>query len=98
MSFISNKSQKTPHSVIREMFAMQAGLDNVISFALGEPDFTAPQHVIDATVASLQRGETHYTPTPVFRLCGRRCPISINAAVWSTSPARSSSAQVPSVC
>ena len=62
MSFISNKSQKTPHSVIREMFAMQAGLDNVISFALGEPDFTAPQHVIDATVASLQRGETHYTP------------------------------------
>ena len=62
MSFISNKSQKTSHSVIREMFAMQAGLDNVISFALGEPDFTAPQHVIDATVASLQRGETHYTP------------------------------------
>ena len=62
MSFISNKSQKTPHSVIREMFAMQEGLDNVISFALGEPDFTAPQHVIDATVASLQRGETHYTP------------------------------------
>lgn len=62
MSFISNKSQKTPHSVIREMFALQTGLDNVISFALGEPDFTAPQHVIDATVASLQRGETHYTP------------------------------------
>ena len=44
------------------MFALQTGLDNVISFALGEPDFTAPQHVIDATVASLQRGETHYTP------------------------------------
>lgn len=62
MSFISNKSQKTPYSVIREMFALQTGLDNVISFALGEPDFTAPQHVIDATVASLQRGETHYTP------------------------------------
>ena len=64
MSFISNKSQKTPHSVIREMFALQTGLDNVISFALGEPDFTAPQHVIDATVASLQRGETHYPVTP----------------------------------
>ena len=62
MSFISEKSKKIPGSMIREMFAMQAGLDNVISFALGEPDFTAPQHVIDATVASLQRGETHYTP------------------------------------
>ena len=62
MSFISNKSQNTPHSVIREMFAMQTGLDNVVSFALGEPDFDAPKHVVDAAVASLQRGETHYTP------------------------------------
>ena len=62
MSFISEKSKKIPGSMIREMFAMQDGMTDVISFALGEPDFTAPQHVIDATVASLQRGETHYTP------------------------------------
>lgn len=62
MSFVSEKSQATPRSVIREMFAMQAGLSDVVSFALGEPDFTAPQHVIDATVASFRRGETHYTP------------------------------------
>lgn len=62
MSFVSEKSKNTPRSVIREMFAMQAGMENVVSFALGEPDFTAPQHVIDATVASFQRGETHYTP------------------------------------
>lgn len=64
MSFVSEKSKGTPRSVIREMFAMQTGLDNVVSFALGEPDFTAPKHVIDATVASFQRGETHYTPNP----------------------------------
>lgn len=62
MSFISEKSKSTPRSVIREMFAMQSGLEDVISFALGEPDFTAPEHVIAATVASFQRGETHYTP------------------------------------
>lgn len=62
MSFVSEKSKNTPRSVIREMFAMQTGMENVVSFALGEPDFTAPQHVIDATVASFQRGETHYTP------------------------------------
>ena len=62
MSFISEKSKKIPGSMIREMFAMHDGMTDVISFALGEPDFTAPQHVIDATVASLQRGETHYTP------------------------------------
>lgn len=62
MSFISEKSKQTPRSMIREMFAMQAGLDNVISFALGEPDFDAPPQVVAATVASLQRGETHYVP------------------------------------
>ena len=62
MSFVSEKSKKTPRSVIREMFAMQTGLTDVVSFALGEPDFTSPKHIIDATVASFQRGETHYTP------------------------------------
>jgi aminotransferase len=62
MSFVSEKSKKTPRSVIREMFAMQTGLEDVVSFALGEPDFTSPKHIIDATVASFQRGETHYTP------------------------------------
>ena len=62
MSFVSEKSKSTPRSVIREMFAMQTGLEDVVSFALGEPDFTAPKHVIDATIASFQRGETHYTP------------------------------------
>ncbi|BAL00086.1 aspartate aminotransferase [Oscillibacter valericigenes Sjm18-20] len=62
MSFVSEKSKRIPGSMIREMFAMQTGMENVVSFALGEPDFTAPKHVIDATVASFQRGETHYTP------------------------------------
>lgn len=60
MSFVSEKSKKTPRSVIREMFAMQTGMKDVVSFALGEPDFTAPKHVIEATVASFNRGETHY--------------------------------------
>ncbi len=62
MSFISEKSKQVPGSMIRKMFAMQTGMTDVVSFALGEPDFTAPQHVIDAAVASLRRGETHYTP------------------------------------
>lgn len=62
MSFVSEKSKGMPRSVIREMFAMQTGLEDVVSFALGEPDFTTPKHIIDATIASFQRGETHYTP------------------------------------
>lgn len=62
MFFVSEKSKGMPRSVIREMFAMQTGLEDVVSFALGEPDFTTPKHIIDATIASFQRGETHYTP------------------------------------
>jgi len=62
MSFISEKSKSTPRSQIREMFAMQTGLDNLVSFALGEPDFAAPQNAIEAAIASFERGETHYTP------------------------------------
>ncbi|NJD76097.1 MAG: pyridoxal phosphate-dependent aminotransferase [Candidatus Methanoperedens sp.] len=37
---------------------------DIISFSLGEPDFTTPGHIIDAAKASLDRGETHYTPSP----------------------------------
>lgn len=37
---------------------------DIISFSLGEPDFTTPVHIIDAAKASLDRGETHYTPSP----------------------------------
>lgn len=37
---------------------------DIISFSLGEPDFTTPGHIIEAAKASLERGETHYTPSP----------------------------------
>ncbi len=37
---------------------------DIISFSLGEPDFTTPLHIIEAAKASLERGETHYTPSP----------------------------------
>lgn len=38
--------------------------NDVISFSLGEPDFDTPKHIIDEAKASLDRGETHYTPSP----------------------------------
>src|SRR5659263_628837 len=37
---------------------------DIISFSLGEPDFNTPEHIVDAAKASLDRGETHYTPSP----------------------------------
>lgn len=38
------------------------GID-VISFALGEPDFDTPRHIVEAAFEALNAGYTHYTPT-----------------------------------
>lgn len=38
------------------------GID-IISFSVGEPDFTTPKNIIDACKDSLDKGFTHYTPS-----------------------------------
>ncbi|MCK4725005.1 MAG: pyridoxal phosphate-dependent aminotransferase, partial [Anaerolineales bacterium] len=48
-------------SGIRKFFDIVATMDDVISLGIGEPDFTTPEPVLQAGIASLQRGETHYT-------------------------------------
>lgn len=62
MSFISEKSKSTPSSIIREFVGISYKYDNVLSFGFGQPDFVTPKHILDAAVASLQRGETFYAP------------------------------------
>lgn len=37
---------------------------DIVSFAIGEPDFDTPQRVKDAAIRALQEGATHYTPSP----------------------------------
>lgn len=44
----------------KEMIA--SGID-VISLAVGEPDFATPAHITQAAVDALNRGETHYAPS-----------------------------------
>ena len=36
---------------------------DVILLSIGEPDFAAPPHVVDALVDSIQRGRNYYTPS-----------------------------------
>ncbi len=38
------------------------GID-IVSFSMGEPDFTTPSNIIDAACDSLHNGFTHYTPS-----------------------------------
>jgi aminotransferase len=59
---ISRIANEVTASPIRKMFNIAATMEDVISFAVGEPDFMTPQNIVDEAVRSLQRGETHYTP------------------------------------
>jgi aminotransferase len=50
-----------PPSGIRRFFDILATMDDVISLGVGEPDFDTPAPIVEAGIASLRRGRTHYT-------------------------------------
>jgi aminotransferase len=60
-SFISNRVQQVPPSGIRRFFDIAATMGDVISLGIGEPDFVTPEAVLEAGIASLRAGHTHYT-------------------------------------
>ncbi|MCP4415469.1 MAG: aminotransferase class I/II-fold pyridoxal phosphate-dependent enzyme, partial [Chloroflexi bacterium] len=60
-NFISDRVAATPPSGIRKFFDIAANMKDVISLGIGEPDFVTPKPILQAGVASLQRGETGYT-------------------------------------
>ncbi len=71
---ISTRAQSVKPSATLAMAArakaMRAEGVNVLSFSAGEPDFDTPSNIKDAAKASLDRGETKYTPvagTPALR-------------------------------
>lgn len=58
----SSVAESIPDSKIRSMMVRAAEIPDVISFAVGEPDFAPPQAAIDATKDALDRHETKYSP------------------------------------
>lgn len=48
-------------SGIRKFFDLASTMKDVVSLGVGEPDYAAPDKVIDACIASLKRKETSYT-------------------------------------
>ncbi|MEL6544263.1 MAG: pyridoxal phosphate-dependent aminotransferase [Myxococcota bacterium] len=65
---ISTRAQAVKPSATLAMAArakaMRAEGVNVLSFSAGEPDFDTPENIKNAAIASLDRGETKYTPVP----------------------------------
>jgi aminotransferase len=59
--FLSRTVRDMPPSGIRRFFDMLNEMKDVISLTIGEPDFTTPEPITRAAIASLEAGETHYT-------------------------------------
>lgn len=49
-------------SGIRRLFALTQHMPGLISLGIGEPDFTPPEHVLEAARQAMAEGKTHYTP------------------------------------
>lgn len=62
MADVSVRTKGITPSEIRFMVNLARGRENCISFALGEPDFTAPEHVVEAACKAMQEGKTKYAP------------------------------------
>lgn len=58
---IAPNVQAMKPSGIRKFFDIAAQVKGVLSLSIGEPDFAAPDKVLDAMKASLDRKETSYT-------------------------------------
>ena len=60
-SFLANRVQHIPPSGIRRFFDIAVTMEDVISLGIGEPDFVTPDFIIEAGMASMRAGHTHYT-------------------------------------
>ena len=61
-NYLSTMTQTLPPSGIRKFWEKAMAMDDVISLCVGEPDYIPPQPVLDALVASVERGETNSSP------------------------------------
>jgi aspartate aminotransferase len=55
---------ETAFTVLGRARELEASGRKVVHLEIGEPDFDTPQHIRQAGIEAIQRGETHYTPTP----------------------------------
>lgn len=53
---------ETAFEVLARARALEAQGREVIHFEIGEPDFATPKFIVDAGIAALREGQTHYSP------------------------------------
>ncbi|MGE0014900.1 MAG: pyridoxal phosphate-dependent aminotransferase [Candidatus Methanomethylophilaceae archaeon] len=64
---VSERLKNIPASgtvaISNKVSRLKAEGQDIISFSMGEPDFTTPSNIVDACIDSLNSGFTHYTPS-----------------------------------
>lgn len=58
---ISDRARTIPPSKIRRMFNLAGGMSDVVSLAVGQPDFDTPPHIVAAAERAMAAGHTRYT-------------------------------------
>ena len=59
----AKKLKNIKPSGIRRLFALTHNMPDLINLGIGEPDFTPPEHVLEAAKQAIAEGKTHYTPS-----------------------------------
>jgi len=63
MPLVTPSAEEMPRSGIRAIMDLAWSMDEpVIGLHVGEPSFTAPDHVLEAAEQAYARGDTHYVP------------------------------------
>ncbi|MCB9513166.1 MAG: pyridoxal phosphate-dependent aminotransferase [Candidatus Krumholzibacteriia bacterium] len=60
---MSRLGTETAFEVLAKARALEAKGRKIVHLEIGEPDFDTPRNIIDAAVAALQGGDTHYVPS-----------------------------------
>ena len=59
---MSRLGTETAFEVLARARALEAQGREIIHLEIGEPDFDTPRNIVEAGVAALRSGHTHYTP------------------------------------
>jgi aminotransferase len=60
-NFVSGRASVIPPSGIRKFFDLAMNMEDVISLGVGEPDFSTPWNICEASIYSIEQGGTSYT-------------------------------------
>jgi len=85
---------ETAFEVLAEVNKLKAQGKDIISFAIGEPDFDTPSNIIEAGAKALHKGFTHYGPSAglmpfresIARYLSRTRGIEVNAEEIVVTP------------